>query len=377
VKEIESSDLVMDMKFRVPLENGIKDLFKNALRISLYRFSFFIFLLGFTIKQLKAIKLRKKKQKEGIIVPPFMIVSVTSRCNLNCVGCYSKINHDPSKTEMTDSELISVLSQAEKLGTSISLLAGGEPLQRFDLLSVTRHFPNMLFPLFTNGMLIDKYLLKQIKKQPNVIPILSIEGSEDHTNKRRGNNVHQNAINVMDMLQDNKIFFGISFTVTNENISTITDYSYLDSLSRNGVKVFFYNEYVPFEPGTENLCLSKKERIVLENKLNILRSQFSALFISFPGDESQFGGCLSAGRGFFHVNPSGELEPCPFAPYSTDSLKDVPLAEALQSRFLKTIRDNHDSLSEDQGGCALWNNRQWVEEIVSTGSIPIKIKSDN
>jgi MoaA/NifB/PqqE/SkfB family radical SAM enzyme len=65
------------------------------------------------------------------------------------------------------------------------------------------------------------------------------------------------------------------------------------------------------------------------------------------------------------VNPSGDLEPCPFAPYSDTNLKNVPLKEALRSRLLSEIRENHDKLEETRGGCALWENRDWVRGLLS------------
>ena len=79
------------------------------------------------------------------------------------------------------------------------------------------------------------------------------------------------------------------------------------------------------------------------------------------GDEEQFGGCLAAGRGFVHIGPDGSLEPCPFAPYSDTSVADTPLKDALASRLLRAIRDNHAELKETRGGCALWRKREWVE----------------
>jgi MoaA/NifB/PqqE/SkfB family radical SAM enzyme len=87
------------------------------------------------------------------------------------------------------------------------------------------------------------------------------------------------------------------------------------------------------------------------------------MFISFPGDESEFGGCLSAGRGFIHVGSDGSIEPCPFAPYSKDNIENVTLREALRSTFMENIRNNHEMLSEDTGGCALFKNKEWVKQL--------------
>lgn len=78
-------------------------------------------------------------------------------------------------------------------------------------------------------------------------------------------------------------------------------------------------------------------------------------------------GCLSAGRGFVHINATGDIEPCPFAPYSDINLRDSSLKDALQSEFLKTIRQNHRELSETEGGCALWVKREWVRSLLKSG----------
>jgi MoaA/NifB/PqqE/SkfB family radical SAM enzyme len=105
-----------------------------------------------------------------------------------------------------------------------------------------------------------------------------------------------------------------------------------------------------------------EQRVGLE--MEPFRSKYPAVFLSFPGDEKKFGGCLSAGRGFIHVSASGDLEPCPFAPYSDASLLHVSLKEALQSEFLRRIRENSGELLEADGGCAIWKKREWAQALL-------------
>lgn len=112
-------------------------------------------------------------------------------------------------------------------------------------------------------------------------------------------------------------------------------------------------EYTPIEPGTENLILDDAQRAILREKMREFQTNHQGLFINFPGDEELFGGCLAAGRGFAHISPDGGLEPCPFAPYSSTSVKNMTLRDALQSEFLKAIQQNHGSLVKTAGGCAL------------------------
>jgi len=65
------------------------------------------------------------------------------------------------------------------------------------------------------------------------------------------------------------------------------------------------------------------------------------------------------------VSPSGNLEPCPAAPYSDANLAAVPLKEALRSRLLARVREEPDVLAETEGGCALRANRAWVEGLMN------------
>jgi MoaA/NifB/PqqE/SkfB family radical SAM enzyme len=64
-----------------------------------------------------------------------------------------------------------------------------------------------------------------------------------------------------------------------------------------------------------------------------------------------------------HINAEGDVEPCPFSPYTDASLRDMPLIEALKSPLLNTIRENDFRLDESNGICALWQEREWVAEV--------------
>ena len=88
------------------------------------------------------------------------------------------------------------------------------------------------------------------------------------------------------------------------------------------------------------------------------------VFISFPGDEKTSGGCLAAGRGFFHINSHGGAEPCPFSPYSDMNVRDTSVREALNSKlFQKLLRENV-LMEEHEGGCVLFERREQVEALL-------------
>jgi MoaA/NifB/PqqE/SkfB family radical SAM enzyme len=222
----------------------------------------------------------------------------------------------------------------------------------------------VLFPVFTNGLLIDDAVAEKIAAYRNIVPVISFEGFRNDTDLRRGEGVYDRLLAVAARLKSRNIFFGCSVTTTRENINRVTGESFIGQMLATGVRVFTFVEYVPMAPGTAGLVLTHEQKITLQAILADFNRKSPALFICFPGDEEYYGGCLAAGRGFVHVSPSGDLEPCPAAPVSDANLATVPLAEALRSRLLARLREEPEVLTESEGGCALRANRAWVQEIM-------------
>ena len=324
----------------------------------------FFFFLKALILQNMAARRRNHRERVGIHVPPLMIASITNACNLKCRGCYAK-NHDrPDRPNLSIGRWREILREANELGVSIVMVAGGEPFTRPEFLSLLREFKRMLFPVFTNGLMLTDQWIERLRKEKNIIPIFSLEGSQRTTDFRRGGGVFHRVQNKMVLLRDAGVFYGMSFTATRDNFDELTDPQFIRRLVQTGCRLFFFVEYIPVEPGSENLILTNVQKLDLERITVDFRSRFKAEFIAFPGDEEQYGGCLAAGRGFIHVGPDGSLEPCPFAPYSDVNLASATLTDALQSSFLEAIRKNHGRLTETRGGCALWTNREWVRSLL-------------
>lgn len=347
------------------LGDAIEAITKDALRVMSKNPAMAGFLLETLNNQKKAEKLRAKNNADGITVPPYMIISVTDSCNLRCKGCYSRAQHRQAASELSIDRLRSLIGEARELGVSFVFLAGGEPLLRLELLDVAGEFPEIIFPLFTNGLLITDDITEKLRKLKNVVPVISIEGGKSDTDGRRGEGVHERISEVQKKLYDRGVFYGLSFTVTSENFDTLTDESFIDNLTQTGCRLFFFVEYVPIRENTESLVINDLQRKELSEIITGFKKRFSGLFVSFPGDEEKFGGCLSSGRGFIHISAAGDLEPCPFAPYSDTSVKNTPLRDALRSRLLSKIRENSHELNETHGGCALWEKRDWVKSLIN------------
>ena len=352
------------------LANGAEIIVKDAIKASLKNPKESLFLAKFAKHTKKATKIRQKYSEKGKNIPIFLISSITSSCNLHCTGCYSRANDacsdDVPSNQLSAEEWEDIFEQAKDIGISFIVLAGGEPMIREDVIVKASKFDEILFPIFTNGTLLNEDYLKLFDENRNLVPIFSIEGDEEVTDSRRGNGVYNGLLNSMDLMKKNNIVFGASLTFTKGNLSNLLSSEYINQLHELGCKVVFFIEYVPVNEDTIDLAPGDEERDLLLNELEGLRKDYDdMLFLSFPGDEKTSGGCLAAGRGFFHINSHGGAEPCPASPYSDINVKDTSLLEALDSRLFKSLRDGGILLDDHEGGCVLFEHKEEVEEILS------------
>jgi MoaA/NifB/PqqE/SkfB family radical SAM enzyme len=83
------------------------------------------------------------------------------------------------------------------------------------------------------------------------------------------------------------------------------------------------------------------------------RQTGGAYIIHSPGDEEALGGCVSAGRGFAHINPSGDVTACPVSPLATHNVRTTNLRDALASPLFTLIRNNVHLLETEGHPCGL------------------------
>jgi len=348
------------------LNDGIRDLVSGIIRSTCNNPKEAAFLIKYLARSEKAAKIRASFENTGLHVPAFLIASITNACNLFCKGCYARANGicgEKCARELLAAEKWNdIFTQASELGISFCLLAGGEPLLRKDVIEQAAKTPEIVFPIFTNGTVIDGNYIKIFDRHRNLIPIFSVEGGKEQTDDRRGTGTYDRIFSAVKALGEKKIIFGTSLTVTTKNFNEITSDEFLELLDEHGCRLVFYIEYVPADGKTE-LAPTAKERAAMDEKLNLLRKRYpKMMFLSFPGDEQYMGGCLAAGRGFFHIGPDGAAEACPFSPYSDTDLKKSTLKEALSSPFFLSLREKGLSGGEHDGGCTLFENEDTVRE---------------
>jgi MoaA/NifB/PqqE/SkfB family radical SAM enzyme len=348
---------------------GIAELLRDGLRITLRDPAVATFLLRMMRLQRRAAKLRSRWIAGGTPVPGLVIASITDRCNLQCAGCYARALARPPGAELSTAQLRSILVQARDLGVGIVMLAGGEPLLRGDVLDITENLPQMIFPLFTNGLLLDAGIVGRLGRQRHVVPVLSLEGRATDTDGRRGMGVHAHLVDKMRLLRSRGVFYGASITVTRANYATVTAEHFVRGLIANGCRLFILVSYIPAQGGTEHLVLGDEQQAELARLIDAYQKRLPGLFVGFPAGEKELGGCLAAGRGLIHISSTGRVEPCPFSPYSDVSLKQCSLAEALRSPFLEKVRSGVAQRRNGDEGCVLWGEREWVASLLHDSAV--------
>jgi MoaA/NifB/PqqE/SkfB family radical SAM enzyme len=213
-------------------------------------------------------------------------------------------------------------------------------------------------------VLIDAAVVERLARLRNVVLLLSLEGTAAETDERRGEGTHRLLLEAMARLKKKRLFFGCSLTLTSGNFSPVLDDEYIGELVELGCRLFLFADYTPTDEATAGWVLADAQREQVTSRMQSLRRRYPALFVAVPWDEQEVGGCLSAGRGFVHINASGDLEPCPFAPYSDVNVKQTSLADALRSPFLAGLRAMPELSQYSGGGCALWKNRETVEKVL-------------
>ena len=361
----------MDKEFDLQeyMTKGVERVVSDAVKATLKNPRESAFMLSFAGASAAASAKRKKAEKNGEHIPPFLIASITSKCNLHCAGCYSRCNHATVDTEpvtqLTDEDWFNVFEEADGLGISFILLAGGEPMLRRGVIEAAGKKKNILFPIFTNGTFMDERYFELFDKCRNLIPIMSIEGKKELTDARRGSGIYERLIKNMDELNKRGLIFGTSVTVTTENINEVTSDGFLDELSLRGCRAVIFVEFVPVTEESKELAPQDAEREYLKERIIHLREERPEMvYISFPGDEKSSGGCVAAGRGFFHINSHGGAEPCPFSPYSDVNIKNTSLREAMHSPLFMALRSGDILKDDHDGGCVLYEKRELVEQLM-------------
>jgi MoaA/NifB/PqqE/SkfB family radical SAM enzyme len=285
----------------------------------------------------RGIRDRQEKARK-IHLPNFLVISPTMRCNLHCRGCYAA--EYGKNEELSYQELDRILNEAKDLGMFFFTFTGGECFVREDLLDLWEKHGDCFFQVYTNGTLLDDRVVQRLLRMGNVALMVSIEGDEAATDRRRGPGMHKRVMEVFDRLREAGLLFGFSATCTSENSGELTSDRFLDQMLEKGCLVGWFFQYIPTGLSPDpSLMASPRQRVQLHERVEQWRREKPIFLGDFWNDGPYVDGCMAGGERFFHIISNGDVEPCVFAHFAVDNIHGKSLTEVIESPFFKAIRD--------------------------------------
>ena len=304
------------------------------------------------------------RKKYNCNIPWAILLDPTSACNLHCTGCWAA--EYGNKLNLTFDEIDSIVRQGKELGIYMYIYTGGEPLVRKnDLIRICEKHDDCVFLSFTNATLIDEKFADEMLRVKNFVPAISLEGSEEATDGRRGKGTYKKVIHAMELLHERKLVYGISSCYTSQNYESITSDEYYQSLIDLGAYFIWYFHYMPVgNDAAPALLPSPKQREIVYHRVRKLRATKPLFAMDFQNDAEYVGGCIAGGRRYLHINAAGDVDPCVFIHYSNANIRECTLLEALQSPIFMAYHDNQPFNDNMLRPCPMLENPEFLRKMV-------------
>jgi len=309
-------------------------------------------------------KRKELRVKEDCNIPWAILMDPTSACNLKCTGCWAA--EYGNKMSMDFDTLDSIINQGKALGIYMYIYSGGEPLVRKDdVIKLCRKHDDCFFMAFTNGTLIDEKFADQMLEVGNFIPAISIEGTEEANDARRGEGCYKAVRRAMEILKERKLGFGFSTCYTSQNAEVVGSEEFIDDMVNAGCLYGWYFTYMPVgKEAHTDLLATAEQRKYMYDQIRKFRGEKSIFLMDFWNDGEYVNGCIAGGRNYLHINANGDVEPCAFVHYSNLNINEVSLLEALKSPLFQQYRQSQPFNKNQLRPCPLLDNQGKLAEMV-------------
>lgn len=269
-------------------------------------------LFNFAMGGARAVRAFERRRKQGRpFFPAFTMISLTNRCNLQCRGCW--VEQTKPAQALSVAQLNGVVTTARRYGSNFFGILGGEPLLHDGLFEFMAAHPWAYFQLFSNGVGMTREIAEKLAAMGNVTPLISIEGLENESRRRRGrDDVFARALAGVDEAVRAGLFVGVSASITRSNFAELVSDDYLDFLIEHGVHYIWYYIYRPAGrmPEPEN-ALSAEQIVELRRFIVDRRQTAKILIIDAYWDHLGRALCPAATGLSHHISPGGAIEFCP------------------------------------------------------------------
>jgi MoaA/NifB/PqqE/SkfB family radical SAM enzyme len=320
--------------------------------------------MGF--KGMLSVQRHKERLKRGQYFPPFLYVSIINSCNLRCQGCWVDV---AAKQEIIQPEAFhKLVREARRMGNVFFGIVGGEPFMHPKLVEMLAEHPDCYFQVFTNGHFITDEKARALRRLGNVTPLISVEGNEIISDERRGRaGVLSKTLEGVHNSVRNKLFTGVCTSVCKTNFDLVNE-KWLDRLIEMGVMYTWFHVYRPMGPDAcPDLCLSPEQQREVRRFVVEMRAKKPIVIIDAYYDGEGRALCPAANGISHHINPWGDIEPCPIVQFTKESIHDQEGdTRSLRDKFLESefLRDFRELAQSTTRGCIVLERPDLLKQLV-------------
>jgi radical SAM protein with 4Fe4S-binding SPASM domain len=326
---------------------------------------------------------------EGFTRPYVVSWNLTYRCNLACEHCYLDAGGTPlvgtenfaDRSELGTEECFRVIDEIAAFAPEcVTILTGGEPLLRRDILEIVRRAAQreLWVVVGTNGVSITENLAGRLKEAGARGLSLSLDALDPdrHDRFRNVRGAWRNTVQGAEILNRTGLPFIVQTTVGSHNLGeleAIADFAH----DRLAAKVWNLYFLVPTGRGqfVSNITPAQYDE-VLASLYRIQRKYDRRMLVNAkcaPHDiktvlenagthtepippvrtySGGAGGC-PAGTHYMGIRPNGDVTPCPYLPVFAGTLRSSSLADLWTSSALFAGIRQRTSLGGRCGACEM------------------------
>lgn len=319
---------------------------------------------------------------------PVVVWSISRRCNLHCLHCYTASEDVAYPNELSTDEGFALLDDLAAFGVPALLMSGGEPLYRpdFDVLARRAASLGLRVTLSTNGTLITEEKAALLKEIGVTYVGISLDGPREvHDQFRQKAGAFDGAIRGVRHSRAAGLKVGLRLTLTQHTYRGLD--TLFETIDQEGVeRVCFYHlvysgrgrklqsvdlSHAETRAALDRILELTQERLKRGQKLEVLTVDQSAdgpylalkLAQSDPQRAAELmsmlrangGGAAGSGVGIANIDPTGGVHPDQFWQADLGNIRQKPFSKIWtdgQAPLLEQLRDRLPLLKGRCKGCA-------------------------
>jgi MoaA/NifB/PqqE/SkfB family radical SAM enzyme len=318
-------------------------------------------------KGMLSVERHKRRLKRGEYFPPFLYVSVINSCNLRCQGCWVDVAH--KQEIITPDAFGKLVREAKEMGNVFFGIVGGEPFMHPHLLDMLAEHPDCYFQIFTNGHFITPERAKRMRQLGNVTPLVSVEGTEIVSDERRGRpNVLSKTLQGVQNCLNERVFTGVCTSLCQTNIDDLLTEKWVDRLIEMGVMYTWFHVYRPMGPDAcPDLCLTPEQQLRARRFVVEMRARKPIIIVDAYFDGEGKALCPAATGLSHHINPWGDIEPCPIVQFTKESIHSSEAdSRSLRDKFVQSafLREFRELAQQTTRGCIVLERPDLLKALV-------------